>query len=449
MPWRSREVGGSVPALGGRRGQGGKGPSRSGLTPAAAGVRGPGRRTPRTGGSPAAAMRKGMESEVTILLENQAGPAPEWVRLLPLGEVALGDGREPLAVDAEALADLVDRFEERGLDLVIDYEHQTLSGGKAPAAGWIRELEARDDGLWARVEWTDTAREHLAAREYRYFSPVLRLEDKTRRPLALLHAALTNTPAINGQTPLVAKCGVEGGRSSQPAAVRSPKGGASGEAEGQIPPTPPFIKGGTYGKGLEDLPTDSPGATGGAGESEGGLRADREQAAPGRGNGLGAEWALGAAPEADREPLGEVARLLDLPRDAGLSRIRGAILALRRNLEHLAGAHAQLAALRGNLAEREINAAVEHALATGKIQPCQQEEALSFARRDLEGFKTFVEQSLPQVPLAPLPPWQEEPARPREEGPARSSRMAVCRALGVAPEDFAARERRLRDERLL
>jgi phage I-like protein len=82
--------------------------------------------------------------------------------------------------------------------VVVDYEHQTLSGHKAPAAGWIKELTARDDGLWARVAWTDAARGHLAAREYRYFSPVLRLEPETRRPLALLHAALTNTPAING-----------------------------------------------------------------------------------------------------------------------------------------------------------------------------------------------------------------------------------------------------------
>jgi phage I-like protein len=102
------------------------------------------------------------------------------------GEVPLGDDREPLWVDQEALAAMVAHFQERGLDLVVDNEHQTLSGHKAPAAGWIKELEAREDGLWARMEWTATTRDHLAVREHRYFSPVLRLEDKTRRPLALL-----------------------------------------------------------------------------------------------------------------------------------------------------------------------------------------------------------------------------------------------------------------------
>jgi len=35
---------------------------------------------------------------------------------------------------------MVAHYEERGLDLVVDYEHQTLSGHKAPAAGWIREF---------------------------------------------------------------------------------------------------------------------------------------------------------------------------------------------------------------------------------------------------------------------------------------------------------------------
>jgi hypothetical protein len=135
----------------------------------------------------------GLEAQVVTALATQAGQAPEWVRLLPLGDVPLGDDREPLWVDQEALAAMVAHFQARGLDLVVDYEHQTLSGSKAPAAGWIKELEIRiagetpapQDGLYARVEWTATAEKHLAAREYRYFSPVLRLEDKTRRPLAL------------------------------------------------------------------------------------------------------------------------------------------------------------------------------------------------------------------------------------------------------------------------
>lgn len=146
-----------------------------------------------------------METELMISLEADPDPAPDWLRLLPLGEVSLGDGRAPFSVDREALEAMVKHFQERGLDLVIDYEHQTLSGHKAPAAGWIKDLEAREDGLWAKVEWTDAARSYLGAREYRYFSPVLRLAKDSRRPVALLHAALTNTPAMDRLAPLVAK----------------------------------------------------------------------------------------------------------------------------------------------------------------------------------------------------------------------------------------------------
>lgn len=50
---------------------------------------------------------------------------------------------------------------------VIDYDHQTdigvPKGGTAPAAGWITAFQAREDGIWARVEWTGKARAAIAA----------------------------------------------------------------------------------------------------------------------------------------------------------------------------------------------------------------------------------------------------------------------------------------------
>jgi phage I-like protein len=130
---------------------------------------------------------------------------PEWIRILPLGQVELSDSREPFEVDEASLSSMVAAFRSRGVDLVIDYEHQSLQGERAPAAGWIKDLEARPDGLWARVEWTRQAQEYLLSKEYRYFSPVLRLDPATRRPMALMHLGLTNVPAIKRLPPLVAK----------------------------------------------------------------------------------------------------------------------------------------------------------------------------------------------------------------------------------------------------
>jgi phage I-like protein len=153
-----------------------------------------------------------MEREVKLVLE--AADLPEWIRLLPLGRVDLVDGRPPFEVDLDSLATMVAAFQARGMDLVVDYEHQSLNGGRAPAAGWIKELAVREDGLWARVEWTAQAQEYLRQKEYRYFSPVLKLDPETRKPLNLLHVALTNVPAMRGVNPLVAKYG--GGAGTSP-----------------------------------------------------------------------------------------------------------------------------------------------------------------------------------------------------------------------------------------
>lgn len=99
----------------------------------------------------------------------------QWVQLLPAGRFQGRDGRSfvldnPQAVLAEAA--------KRG-DLPIDYEHQMddpaarPATGEVRAAGWIKQLEARDDGIWGLVEWTEKARNMIEAREYRYLSPVL------------------------------------------------------------------------------------------------------------------------------------------------------------------------------------------------------------------------------------------------------------------------------------
>ncbi len=152
-----------------------------------------------------------MERELILTLGGEE--LPEWIRVLPMGRVELADERPPFEVDQESLAAMVAAFEARGVDLVVDYEHQSLTGERAPAAGWIKELKAEDDGLWARVEWTPQAQEYLRNREYRYFSPVLKLDPDSRRPVALLQVALTNVPAMKSLEPLVARYGWEAAKS--------------------------------------------------------------------------------------------------------------------------------------------------------------------------------------------------------------------------------------------
>ncbi|MDE9466879.1 phage protease [Xenorhabdus bovienii] len=129
------------------------------------------------------------------------------IQLFPAGEFRANDGRPAdcacWVMTREIAENLIQQVSARETPLVIDYEHQTLraikNGQPAPAAGWFHTLEWRDgDGLYAiNVEWTDKARDAIAANEYRFISPVF-LYDTHGHVTALLHAALTNTPALDG-----------------------------------------------------------------------------------------------------------------------------------------------------------------------------------------------------------------------------------------------------------
>lgn len=137
-----------------------------------------------------------------------ASQVPTRLRIAPWGEVDSTSGR--FVVDDEAARLVIQAFEEHGTDLPIDYEHQTLGGpyasptGQAPAAGWIKRLEAEPgEGIIAVVEWTQPALKQLAAKEYRYLSPVALVRKSDRKLLALHSVALTNKPAIVGMDPIV------------------------------------------------------------------------------------------------------------------------------------------------------------------------------------------------------------------------------------------------------
>lgn len=127
-----------------------------------------------------------------------AGSVPEWVHLLPLGEIKARDGRRfRLSNPANILA----KFQQNAVDLPIDYEHQNdreeRGAGPFPAAGWIKELDIRSDGLWGRVEWTARASELIGSREYRYLSPTFFFEKQSREINRIKGAGLVHSPALH------------------------------------------------------------------------------------------------------------------------------------------------------------------------------------------------------------------------------------------------------------
>ncbi|MCL6375956.1 hypothetical protein EXT57_01015 [Pectobacterium brasiliense] len=129
------------------------------------------------------------------------------IQLFPAGEFRARDGRPTECpawiMTAEVAQALIAAADAQQTPYVIDYEHQTLRAAKngkpAPASGWFKTLEWREGvGLFAvDVIWTDSAAAMIADGSYRFISPVFSY-DKSGRVLQLLHAALTNTPAVDG-----------------------------------------------------------------------------------------------------------------------------------------------------------------------------------------------------------------------------------------------------------
>ncbi|EFO31669.1 putative prophage MuSo2 protein [Roseibium sp. TrichSKD4] len=93
--------------------------------------------------------------------------APEWVQIMPRGKVTCRDGRT-FKFEPDRL---VERFEAEGIDIPIDLDHGISNGTSPDAVGWIKELQARAEGLFARVEWLESGVEVLRARTRRFLSP--------------------------------------------------------------------------------------------------------------------------------------------------------------------------------------------------------------------------------------------------------------------------------------
>jgi phage I-like protein len=306
---------------------------------------------------------------------------PEWFCIFPEGKNEV-EGVGTYLVDHASWKVVQARLVRRGVDIVFDYEHQTLADVKAPAAGWCREWRYSEGiGIEARIKWTEEAAGYLAKGEYRYFSPVFNIRQEDKRLVAVHSVALTNAPRTNNIKPLLAKLGAElnkeNGMDSLKIMIAALK-----------------LK--------EDATEDDVVAA----------VAELQKQSP-----------VEVVSKAVVDALG-----VDTNDE---STVVASIHALKQT-EKTMVSKADFDALTRTLAKRDGDEIVAKAMSDGKITPDQKEWAEEYAGRDLNGFKTFVSKAPVVIPIRKLPEGQTK----AEQDALSDSVLAVAKLMDVSAEDL-------------
>ena len=306
---------------------------------------------------------------------------PEWYTIFPAGEHEVeGQGRYLVT---KAAWDLVRAgIERRGIDLVFDYEHQTLNGVKAPAAGWCTDWRWTDGvGIEAKIKWTDEAAEYLKKGEYRYYSPVFHVRQSDRLLFAVHSVALTNAPRTNHLQPLLAKLGA----------------GLKEEEMDLLKMLIAALK----------MPENS----------------TAEEV-------LAAVKALGNQEQKEKEVVAKaVIEALGI-KETDVSTVVASIHALRQG-EKNSVSRAEFDALQKKLTERDATEVVAAALKAGKITPDQKDWAAKYADTDPTGFATFVAKAPVVVPVTDLPKGDSAKIGITDE-----TVLNVAKMMGVGTDDL-------------
>lgn len=326
---------------------------------------------------------------------------PTEIKILPLGRVHSQKG--DFNVDEESVELIRKQFKDRKLDLVIDYEHQTLSDVQAPAGGWIKDLYKGEDAIIAKVEWTAKAAEYLKNKEYRYLSPVVLVRKRDQKATAIHSVALTNTPAIDGMFAVVNSLDIEdiseGGNIMDLKELAKALGLPETATEEEIK------------KAVEDAAK--------AAEKLKEMDGKKDDDKPGDD---------GKQPEgAEVVANSTILSMLGLKADAKTEDVAASIMALKAGAPDT---QAELMALKQRMAERDADEAVEKALKEGKITAAQSEWAKSYALKDMEGFKGFVDKAPVVVPTGKLA-LKDAPVAPSSD----EVDVAILKNLGVSMED--------------
>lgn len=146
-----------------------------------------------------------LRAELPTMLPDSTNKA--WIHLATR-DVWEGHAMGTFEFDDKVFERIMANFDAQKNPIPLTYEHpDKVSGQPIPAAGWIHALEVRADGLWAFAEFTRRSADHVREGEYRFCSVVVDFESQDRQSgdeigPELFEVGLTNTPFIDGQTPI-------------------------------------------------------------------------------------------------------------------------------------------------------------------------------------------------------------------------------------------------------
>jgi hypothetical protein len=148
-----------------------------------------------------------MDGTVFTLLQG------DWIQISPPGDFPHGQGIQ--RVDGDAIGAITRHFNSLparlgrlfvGVPFYIGHPDVPSLAREYPdrkAYGWIQEVEAREDGLVAKVKWSDEGRTLLEQGHYKFLSPYWEADEiateqgrKIFRPKRLISVGLTNQPNI-------------------------------------------------------------------------------------------------------------------------------------------------------------------------------------------------------------------------------------------------------------
>lgn len=342
-------------------------------------------------------MKSKQDAVVCTAEEVALDGVPEEIKLLPLGMVH--NQKMDFKVDDESCEMIIRQFKGRRLDLVIDYEHQTLENIQAPAGGWIKDIWKGTDALVAKVEWTPKAKEYLLNKEYRYLSPVVMVRKNDRKAVSIHSVALTNTPAIDGMFAIVNSAGFPAEEIEK---EKPNQGGNDMELLQKLAE-------------LLGLPAEA--------TEEDIIKA--------------IEALIKGTAKQEEEVVANstILTMLGLKEDAKTEDVTGKIQQMQIGDSQVA---IELAILKQSLARKDAQDAVGNALKTGKISSAQKEWAEEYALKDPAGFKNFCEKAVPIVPIGKL-----DITDSKTDGKALDVTPEVLKNMGLTKEDiekFALKE---------